>query len=55
MRKTTVREGDVRYKQGFLLFPKTINHDMRWLEFAKWKEEFGKCDWGWTAVEWIDD
>lgn len=32
--------GEYRYKSGFLFFPKRIKDETRWLEFAKWKEEY---------------
>ncbi len=54
--------GDTRIKHRFLLFPKKIKYEIRWLEFAKGEEKFSigyhtyedsifDC---WTVVRWID-
>lgn len=47
-----------RIKKGFLFFPKEINNEMRWLEWAKWEEEY-KDGWDmggyWSAVRWINE
>ena len=32
--------GDKVIRKGFLLFPKTVNKEMRWLEKASWEEEW---------------
>ena len=32
--------GDIKIKSRFLLFPKTINGELRWLEKASWEEEY---------------
>ena len=32
--------GDLRDREGFLFFPKTINRQTRWLERASWTEKF---------------
>jgi hypothetical protein len=56
--------GETRQKSAFLFFPKTINGERRWLEFATWLEVYGELDddmpeslgWGgsyWEAKEWI--
>lgn len=33
-------EGDKVVRKKFLLFPKTINKQMRWFEQATWEEEY---------------
>lgn len=45
---------------GFLFFPKTIDGETRWLEFAKWKKKFfgdggGMMGGAWFDQEWIDE
>ena len=55
-------DGDVRIKEKFLLFPLMINRETRWLEFAKWQQEYyirhsifgGIFKEGWKDVKWID-
>ena len=48
----------VRIKSGFLIFPKIINKEFRWLEFAYWKQFFHIKDKMHKAIvinlEWID-
>ncbi len=44
---------DTRIKARFLLFPKMVRSQTRWLEYAKWKELYS-ADYGWIAVEWIN-
>ncbi len=34
------KKGDKRTKEKFLLFPKTIGLETRWLERARWEDEF---------------
>lgn len=31
--------GDIRIRKGFLFFPKKIDTETRWLEYARWVEE----------------
>lgn len=57
-------EGDIRYKEKFLLFPKIINDEGRWLEKVKYKQEYSKhyfwngreeCyNYQWIDTEWVD-
>lgn len=52
--------GAIRIRKGFLLIPKQINGEFRWLEIATWKEEYGEfpngwSDWGWKAIGWVDE
>jgi len=48
---------DERTKGGFLFFPKEINHEVRWLEKAMWKQVYKRgtfYDYWWTNYEWDD-
>jgi hypothetical protein len=54
--------GDFRQKRGFLLFPRTIEHETRWLERAVRLQRFqryvtyaGFTVLGWFDVKWIND
>jgi len=53
-------KGKTRIKKGFLLFPKNINGEIRWLEFAKWEQKVIEfmCEnnvvLGWDNDDWID-
>lgn len=49
------RCGDYRVRQGFLWFPKTIGIETRWLERAKWKEQYvcTNIQKVWRAFEWL--
>lgn len=58
-RKT--QTGDTRIRAKFLLLPKTVNGETRWLEKATWLEEYDGSwkhyDLGfgeWRGVEWLD-
>ena len=50
--------GDFRDRGAFLFFPKTINGQTRWLEFATWTEKFVDatyCTDGtvyWLPIRW---
>lgn len=37
--KKNPKVGDYRTNSGFLLFPKRIGDETRWLEYAKWQEK----------------
>ncbi len=65
----TPKLGDYRMQKGFLLFPKTICGETRWLEFAEWEEicEFQRefdtggmaysisvGDYRWVPFQWSD-
>jgi hypothetical protein len=56
MRHTFKQIPKFRIRTGFLFFPKTIGHQLRWFETAKWKEEFRVSlgDTWWEPIEWID-
>jgi len=34
------QQGDKVIRKKFLLFPKTVNKELRWLEKASWEEEY---------------
>ena len=50
-------DGDVRTRRGFLLLPKMIRDEIRWLEHATWRETYyiGYLWAGWLPFEWIKD
>jgi hypothetical protein len=44
--------GETRFRKKFLIFPKILNNELRWLETAEWEERFvfpGK----WLGIRWI--
>lgn len=41
------QDGEKRVKRRFLIFPKTINRDFRWLEVATWEEQYGIREYFW--------
>ena len=50
-----------RERCGFLWYPKRIDREWRWLEFAAWIETYiyvyhkvGDCGERWVATEWIN-
>lgn len=54
--------GETRIRSAFLLFPKLINDQLRWLERATWVEQYEYCYysdigdediWDWKGVEWV--
>ena len=38
--KTSAGNGEQRLRVGFLFFPRTINGERRWLEYASWMQTF---------------
>lgn len=56
-------KGETRMRFAFLLFPKTLNGETRWLCFARWEERyvpamipimpFARLG-GWAWGHWID-
>lgn len=56
--------GETRIRKAFLIFPRTIHNEMRWLEIVSWEEEFhvsssSIIDSGggvgyWESLRWID-
>ena len=62
MRKQYPKKYESRIKTRFLLFPKRIGRERRWLEDASWREEFvpsypllypDVLDGYWIPMEWI--
>jgi hypothetical protein len=49
------QHGDVRYRGRFLLFPKCLNGECRWLEFAIIKQKYTSNNYyfGWDDVEFM--
>jgi hypothetical protein len=53
------KNGNRRIRTQFLLFPKTIDYEIRWLEIASWEEEYESnyfnynefCKW--QGLRWI--
>jgi hypothetical protein len=49
--------GDLRVKRGFLFFPKWINGEWRWFEFAAWEEIYAPVEHSerldWSPYSWI--
>ncbi len=58
MRKKHRKNWTKRTKRKFLLLPRTINHETRWLEWATWEDEYwvskGSIIGWWEAKRWID-
>lgn len=52
--KTKPKGGDTRIKSGFLWFPKIIQNEIRWLEYATWHETYYQSVPYWDADKWID-
>lgn len=50
--------GQIRKKSKYLIFPKKIGTQLRWLEKATWEEKYGygKLDnKRWIAFKWINE
>lgn len=43
-----------RTKTAFLLLPKAIGDECRWLETASWKEAWDGDIEEWCALEWVN-
>ena len=60
MRWKQNEKGDQRVRRRFLVLPKSIGGEVRWLEVASWKEEFFELYgpngyWSeWLGTEWVD-
>lgn len=57
--KKVIEPRTTRIRTGFLFFPKRIEKETRWLEFAIWTEEYinigklgGKIKWKWVPLGW---
>ena len=53
MRIKKKKNGTRRIKSGFLIFPKTINGETRWLESATWIEYYYSKN-GWVSSQWLE-
>ena len=51
------KNGDLRIRTQFLLFPKEINREVRWLERASWQEKYctGYIFLKWLELKWVDE
>ena len=58
MRKQLPKDRTKRIKTAFLIFPKTIDGEKRWLEKATWEEYCLSSDiYGqtfWYGIKWIN-
>lgn len=54
--KPQPNDGDTRIRSKFLLFPKVIKGEWRWLELASYKQKYAwYWDGGiWFTKEWVD-
>ena len=43
-------DGKWRQRDGFLIFPKNINGEVRWMEWAVWSEQWKNGRW--VAQNW---
>jgi len=53
MRKKLSIMGEGRTREEFLLFPKEIDNEIRWLENAKWQERYDGVVW--VGEFWINE
>ena len=55
MKWKTPKSGDKRIVSKFLLFPREINNEVRWLEKVKIEQEYDRgCLLGWWDIKWAD-
>ncbi len=52
MRMNTPKHMEERIRKGFLIFPIEINHEIRWLEYARWTEHYSEYQNKWIKDEW---
>lgn len=47
----------MREREGFLWLPATVHGETRWLEFARWREQYATAPKGgyqaWWKREWL--
>ena len=59
MRWTRYEDGEVRERSAFLWWPKEIAGESRWLERARWTEQYlvKMCPPGvdWEPISWVTD
>ena len=53
MRWKTAENFDRRIKTGFLILPKKLDNEWRWLERASWEQEY--YDGFWWSDHWIEE
>lgn len=57
----TEKLGNKRIRKGFLLFPKCMGNELRWLEHAKWEQEYVEYAedslrlYGWYNIKWLSE
>ena len=55
--KDDPKVGTIRIDSGFLFFPKSINNEVRWLEFATWEEKcvvtYSSSGVVWDDYQWL--
>lgn len=59
--KVIADDGRYRIREGYLFFPKIINHELRWLTKATWEEKYHHVEaygcqsysW-WERTRWLD-
>jgi len=55
MRWKATREGETRVRKCFLIIPRCIMGEWRWLEIAHIKERYEFCEGGyWRDIEWVE-
>ncbi len=52
MRWFRPKENTYRTRKGFLLFPKTLDGETRWLEYTQWIQRF--VNWPYYGDLWVD-
>lgn len=51
--------GDYRLRHGFLFFPRSLEEELRWLEQARWEEQYVRNvgrdipAFVWKATRWM--
>lgn len=60
MRKIYPRKNELRVRSAFLIFPRTIKNEKRWLERATWEQICitpykNETLVFWEDTQWIDD
>jgi hypothetical protein len=50
------KDGDTRKRSGYLVFPKRIDDELRWLEYAEWEEKYTWCwyEGWWYSNKWLN-
>lgn len=54
MRRVDPKGGDTREQEKFLLLPKRIWNEVRWLEVARWREVYDGYSKQWKCNAWLD-